>query len=101
MPGTSFPDSSYLPLKNWKTLFDNVAPTLKKADYTTGNLEGVLLNGKLPTKNCKSEKHCFSFKIPNIYSSILVEAGFDAVNLANNHCLDFGMQFRIGANYLD
>jgi hypothetical protein len=35
---------------------------------------------------------CFAFRTPPRYAGRLAEAGFTAVNVANNHSLDFGME---------
>jgi hypothetical protein len=35
-------------------------------------------------------KTCFAFRSPPSYANVLKQAGFDLVNIANNHALDFG-----------
>ena len=63
--------------------FRGVAPILKNADFSVGNLEGPL------TKDAqrRSTKGYF-YKVPPKTVQGLVDAGFDAVTLANNHLLD-------------
>ena len=67
--------------------FRGVAPLLKNADFTVGNLEGPL------TKDAglRSTKGYF-YKVPPETVQGLVDAGFDAVTLANNHLLDCNEQ---------
>jgi len=65
--------------------FLKTAEILKKADFTLGNLESPLI------ENCPTIRTgvIFCGQITNI--SGLVFAGFDAVNLANNHILNYGL----------
>lgn len=51
-----------------------------------GNLETVLSDRE---EALPAEKH-YVFKAPASYATLLADAGFDVVNLANNHILDFG-----------
>ncbi len=90
MMGTYYPDPSYLPPNDGKDLLKEVAPILKAADLTFGNLEGVLLDGEGHPKSCKDPKICFIFKSPTHYVQHLVDAGFDVLSTANNHAGDFG-----------
>lgn len=89
MMGTNFPNSSYLPA-NIDSLWMEVLDTLKQADITFGNLEGVILNDGGDQKKCKNPKVCYLFRSPESYVQHLVDAGFDFVSLANNHAGDFG-----------
>jgi poly-gamma-glutamate capsule biosynthesis protein CapA/YwtB (metallophosphatase superfamily) len=70
---------------NPSEMFGNLAPVIRGADLAIGNLEfplshrGAPLRGKIyPHKGLPSSVDA------------LVDAGFDAVNLANNHMLDYG-----------
>jgi len=65
-------------------LFEHIAPFLRKADLAFCNLESPISGrGKRLDKE-------FAFNAPPDAASALADAGFDAVSLANNHCLDFG-----------
>ncbi|MDR0547390.1 MAG: CapA family protein, partial [Dysgonamonadaceae bacterium] len=77
-----------------KDLLRNVKTLLQDADVTFGNLEGCFLNSGGQSKNCKSKKGCYFFRMPNHYVNYLTEAGFDLINIANNHNGDFGAQGR-------
>jgi hypothetical protein len=64
---------------------------LSSADLTVGNLEGTLSVGG-PSK-CgpgPGGGTCFAFQAPPAYAEALHQAGFDLVNQANNHSMDYG-----------
>lgn len=90
MMGTNFPKVSYLPANEGKDLWTEVSDTLRQADVTFGNLEGVILNEGGDQKKCNNPKVCYLFRSPEYMAGHLVEAGFDVVSLANNHAGDFG-----------
>ncbi len=94
MMGTNFPSERYLPGNNGKDLWLEVSDTLRQADVTFGNLEGVILNEGGDQKKCRNPKVCYLFRSPESYLDNLVEAGFDVVSLANNHAGDFGQPGR-------
>lgn len=79
-----------LPEKDGEFLMKEVEHILKNADVTTGNLEGVLLNEGGTAKTCRNPDVCYVFKSPTRFVDNLVNAGFDAMCLANNHAGDFG-----------
>src|SRR5512141_366561 len=94
MMGTTFPES-ILPPEDGATLFRSVAPLLAGHDIVFGNLEGPLTDASLSPKCPKPRRGgrpCFAFRTPPRYAARLVEAGFTAVHIANNHALDFGME---------
>lgn len=90
MMGSDFPHNM-LPPEQGNDLFLNVADSLKSADLTLGNLEGVLLTGGLCTKT-PAKGTAYAFRTPPSYAQHLVDAGFDFLNLANNHLNDFGYE---------
>ncbi len=63
--------------------FSNVSHIFEKDDLTIANFEGTLTTSNLPA----SKK--YTFKGPSDYSSILTAGSIEAVNLANNHSLDY------------
>src|SRR5512143_109159 len=71
-------------------MLKDVAALLRSDDITMGNLEGALLDGGQPFKQCQNNGRCFVFRSPSRYVRHLVEAGFDVMSLANNHARDFG-----------
>ena len=69
---------------NYSYPFENTMPYFGQDDFTMVNLEGVF-SGPLPPAEKK-----FRFRGPVDYAKILTAGSVDAVNLANNHTLDFG-----------
>ncbi|MCA1755976.1 MAG: CapA family protein [Bacteroidales bacterium] len=95
MPGTSFPDNRYLPPGDdpWP-LISEVAPFISEAFIAAGNLEGPLTDKGELAKKCRDTTSCYAFRIPERYGSMLTDAGFDILSLANNHIGDFGLEGR-------
>ena len=87
MMGTTYP-TVRLPESDGKYIFKDVAPVLKSADITLGNLEGTLCDGGSSTK--APGKYSYSFRTPTSYAPLLTEAGYDFLSMANNHSNDFG-----------
>lgn len=96
MMGTTFPEK-ILPPGDGAALFHDVLPLLEGHDLVFGNLEGALTEGDRSPK-CgdwkprPGGKPCFAFRTPPRYAARLADAGFNVVNIANNHTLDFGME---------
>ena len=93
MMGTNYPEDR-LPPDNGSFLLRDVAPLLRNADVTFGNLEGTLLNEGGTPKKCSNPKVCYAFRSPVTYVKNLVDAGFDIMSLANNHAGDMGDEGR-------
>lgn len=91
MLGLNYPDNSpqYAP-EDGARLFDDVKPWLVGADLTIGNLEGVLLDSGGEPKIVKNDKYRYHFRMPERYINHLLDAGYDALTIANNHARDFG-----------
>jgi poly-gamma-glutamate capsule biosynthesis protein CapA/YwtB (metallophosphatase superfamily) len=80
-----------LPPNNAKGFFDEVQPLLK-ADFQMGNLEQTITENTGVGK-CSAEsagRTCFAFRTPPATVQALKDAGFQLVNMANNHAFDFG-----------
>jgi poly-gamma-glutamate capsule biosynthesis protein CapA/YwtB (metallophosphatase superfamily) len=75
-----------LPPHGGRGVFAGVRGILRAADIATGNLEGTL--GRGGTTKCRGD--CFAFQAPPRYAGLLARAGFDLMNLANNHSHDAG-----------
>jgi hypothetical protein len=68
-----------------------LAPTLRDADITLGNLEGTLsVGGASKCGSGSASGTCFAFQAPPSTAYTLRRLGFDLVNQANNHAQDFG-----------
>ena len=88
MMGTTYP-SVRLPESDGAYIFSDVAALFQQADLAAGNLEGVICEGGTCTKNTANANN-YAFRMPESYAHLLKEAGFDYLNLANNHTNDFG-----------
>ena len=91
MPGTNYPDKSYLPPGNdCRRLFEPVSELLRSADVTFGNLEGVFSSEGGTAKKCNNPKFCYVFRMPDEYLGCILDAGYNLLGVANNHVNDFG-----------
>ena len=89
MIGTDYP-KNHLPDDDGQSFLAEVTPVLSSADIAFGNLEGVLMDGGEPVKQCKDPDACYLFRSPTRYAYHLANAGFTVMSLANNHARDFG-----------
>ena len=89
MLGTDYPED-HLPPNDGAQLLAAMSPVLQRADIAFGNLEGTLLDGGKPVKQCQDPARCYLFRSPARYAVNFQQAGFDVVSLANNHARDFG-----------
>jgi poly-gamma-glutamate capsule biosynthesis protein CapA/YwtB (metallophosphatase superfamily) len=71
-----------------------VAGDLRAGDFTLGNLEGTLSTGGVSKCTSLRRGVCFAFQAPPSYAFALRNLGFDLVNQANNHSMDFGVSGR-------
>ena len=88
MMGTTYP-TVRLPQNDGADIFADVADLFRQADLAAGNLEGVICEGGTCTKNTDKANN-YAFRMPESYAHLLTDAGFDYLNLANNHTNDFG-----------
>jgi poly-gamma-glutamate capsule biosynthesis protein CapA/YwtB (metallophosphatase superfamily) len=80
----------YLPPRGGADFFTPVADALR-SDLQMANLEEPLTSVAASTKcGAALGTTCFAFRAPPSYAGVLKESGFDLVNIANNHALDFG-----------
>lgn len=93
MIGTDYPEN-HLPDDDGVGFLAGVTPWLWSADVTFGNLEGVLVDGGEPGKQCSNPQACYLFRSPSRYAYHYRAAGFDVLSLANNHARDFGEEGR-------
>jgi hypothetical protein len=71
------------------SLFSGVRRALSNADIAIGNLEGTLSVGG--TSKCGANStDCYAFQSPPRSAALLDAAGFDILNVANNHAFDYG-----------
>jgi len=89
MLGTDYPENR-LADDDGRSLLADVATVFTDADIAFGNLEGVLMDGGDPVKQCRDPSACYLFRSPARYARHLADAGFTVMSLANNHARDFG-----------
>lgn len=95
MLGTSYPDSTTLPPDSAINSFKAAASELRSADVAFGNLEGTLLDTGDPAHyKLHQRSKAYLFRMPTKYASVLKNAGFDVLSLANNHISDFDIKGR-------
>lgn len=70
--------------KGPQVVFAGVQSALDSADVLVGNLECAITNQNLPVQKS------FDLKAPPQTAQALALAGFDVLNQANNHAMDFG-----------
>lgn len=70
---------------NPPSVFQHVGDTLRNADFTFGNLEGSTSDAGEPWSIKET-----NWKADGRQVEAVGSAGFDALNVANNHMLDFG-----------
>ncbi len=93
MLGSDFPKPR-LPEDDGRSQLSDAAPLLQASEIAFGNVEGVLMDGGEPVKQCKDPSACYLFRSPARFAQTLAEAGFNVVSLANNHARDFGEEGR-------
>lgn len=76
---------------DWRYFFDSIQFHLQDADLVFGNFESTLTAVPHSAKDT-SQPMTFAFRSPPWYASILKVVGFDVLNVANNHSMDFGEQ---------
>jgi len=90
MLGTNYPSAASLPPNDGADILSEAKEFLEIADVTIGNLEGTLLNSGGTPKVCANPDNCVAFRMPEHYAGYIKDAGFDMMNLANNHSGDMG-----------
>lgn len=86
--GTDFPQPRMPDEKDLARL-EALAHNFEDADIVVGNLESVLA-GDIPPRKDVSQPNQYAFKMPRRYAKVLRKIGFDVLNVANNHSMDFG-----------
>lgn len=66
--------------------FEKVRPLFEQDDLTIVNLEGVLSD----SAEDENKEKTYRFRGPSSFAGILAAGNVEAVNLANNHSLDYG-----------
>ena len=94
MMGTNVPDN-YITSDRGRSLFKDCDSIIQTADIAIANLEGTCYDGTDGEQRKMTNPNTyFIFRMPGDHADRLSDAGFDAVNMANNHSFDFGMTGR-------
>lgn len=78
------------PHDDCQPLMSEVAPILRDADITFGNLEGAFSDTATIKKGCDDPATCYAFRTPRRFFKCIIDAGFDLYSLSNNHAGDLG-----------
>jgi poly-gamma-glutamate capsule biosynthesis protein CapA/YwtB (metallophosphatase superfamily) len=73
---------------SFDNMFEEVAPLLKEADLTIGNLETTFSGREERYQLTKPKFGYPMFNCPDELAETLKKSGFDVLTTANNHCLD-------------
>lgn len=79
----------YYKLKGFTYFFSGVRNILSEDDLTIANLEGTLTDATDKPDKSSQGNRAFFFKGNPNYTSILKDGSIEAVNIANNHSMDF------------
>ncbi len=92
MMGTTFPQGGrYITADRGKSLFKDCKEYIREADIAIANLEGTIYDGNAgELRKMTNPNTYYIFRMPADHAQHLVDAGFDAVGIANNHSNDFG-----------
>ncbi|MFC7319667.1 CapA family protein [Halobacillus campisalis] len=76
-------------------VFEYVTPYFQESDYSTGNFETPIIDAEDPQIESQMEEFELHNKDIHLYAEpgaeqAIENAGFDSVNLANNHTMDYG-----------
>lgn len=80
-PNSQVPSFNYL---------HKIISETRNADISFINYEGTLCDQDLKSHKCNGSGMCFAFRGPTRLAKDVADAGFDIVNLANNHIFDYG-----------
>ncbi len=83
------PERATLPPDGAKAFFSAVKPVLGDADLVFGNLETVLADQAARGKCGAGSPRCIAIRAPTAYATVLKDAGFTVMSVANNHADDF------------
>ena len=81
-------DTPKLPSDHYKYLSPVIPQIRKGVDVGFANLEGTLTSST--NAKCSGGSACYTFRNPPSYAHVFARAGYDVLNLANNHSHDFG-----------
>lgn len=88
MLGSVYQRTYGVPEANAMHVFDDTRDLIRSVDLACGNLEGSVFDGTIKCRKGDGPMS-FAFDMPTRLAPALKDAGFDYMNLANNHIYDF------------
>jgi hypothetical protein len=73
-----------------ESVFDGVKEKTQAPDIMIGNLEATFAEAHRRSKCTYIDGECYAFRGDSNFATSLRDAGFDVINLVNNHALDYG-----------
>lgn len=73
-----------------ETVFNGVKEKTQAPDIMIGNLEATFAHAGRRSKCTYIDGECYAFRGDSNFATSLRDAGFDVINLVNNHALDYG-----------
>ncbi len=92
MVGSIYPSRAALPPEEGRRVFERVKPLWAGADLVFGNFEGAVASDLSSVRALGANS--YRFLMPPESLSIYKEAGFNILNVANNHAMDAGQPGR-------
>lgn len=91
MVGSNYPSAYFLPKEEEGNILQYAMPLLQSTDMRIGNLESAVSDNAPLYKQCGGNQ-CYAFRTPLKYAQWYKDAGFEYLNISNNHSFDFGMK---------
>lgn len=92
MVGSVFPTRAAMPPEEGRRVFERVKDLWAGADIVLGNLEGTVCSEAASARALGA--NAYRFLMPQASLAIYKEAGFNLLNIANNHAMDAGAPAR-------
>ena len=92
MVGSVYPSRAAMPPEEGRRVFERVKQLWQGADIVTGNFEGTVCSEASAVRALGSNSYRFLMPLESL--SIYKEAGFNLLNIANNHAMDAGLPAR-------
>lgn len=92
MVGSVFPSRAAMPPEDGRRVFERVKQLWQGADIVLGNFEGTVSSETASARALGANSYRFLMPLESL--SIYKEAGFNILNIANNHAMDAGLPAR-------
>ncbi len=92
MVGSVFPTRAAMPPEEGRRIFERVKGLWEGADIVLGNLEGTVCSEAASARTLGANSYRFLMPLESL--AIYKEAGFNLLNIANNHAMDAGVPAR-------